>query len=583
MGMMKGLRIGSTSPLLPWSGSFPLPSTSPDRARRYPRSVASTGPEVEGRAHSVSGASTAGAKNGSGWDEGEEEGDGGRPDWALNWAGGLSFQVSTPWWSNLNYSRRRSSPESPSNAAEDIGRTGATSTATAKRREKPRYRRARLGAVIPILCEHAEDRAKESVQAYCDAHNLLCQGMIVIPSELDPGHETRAPRFGKVAESGIASTSESLPLLRALVPQLQRDKGRIVSLELPEAEGFIVASASTVLGAKRKATMPSRAQSYRHAINSQRRLNGIWEELEQDLKAISGSTASSRRSAPSGRVSDQQQRDQELRHLQARSWSSGWEQLQNEEQYTLVSRSVWLGKLAWRAGVEQVRRPTRKVRGWAGWLLDVWESGTGVQGKGLTLCRVRVAPVLGTAAGPFPSTPISPLSHIYPDPAQPWPIPISRLISLYLRARSKMVPAARQFNYVLAANALETRAQGQGQNPRTLVRTLRERAGADIEAKEPMGAQPEHGQLEVSLGQPSSLSDDEPGRPTEAEQLEQQLQELERAPALRPAPLLALPVRAALDERWSRGRYQLGLGAQLEALVPWPIKTVASWVLYQFM
>ncbi|KAK0531548.1 hypothetical protein OC842_003584 [Tilletia horrida] len=604
MGMMKGIRIGSTSPSMPWSGTFPLPSLSPER--RYPRS------EAEGSVAGGFGSSYFfGQRKPSGSSAAEAEGRG----WAFQWAGGLSFHVSTPWWSNLNASAAAAAGRRRRHQGGRRERSPLSTAASDKKRKERQKRkatfaqRAQIGSVIPILVEgdEAETRARESIQAYCDAHNLLCSGLVVLPSELDAQFDPRKQdgraqhALAQAPPTYSQSTAQALlPIANALLPQLSRDSGRVVALELAEAEGLLrVASGqnrkkATAAGTRKRnrahAARFNREHIYIDGMAAQRRLDGLWSEVE-DAASRSTSTQASASGLSTvqhrpGRYPNQSARQQEV------DWSRSWALLQMEETGTAWTRMLWLGKVAGTALMEKARKPVRKVRGLAGWLLDVWDSETGVVSEGagkVKVCRVRVASLAVWPSPNLPQAPASLLAQLYPDPSQPWPPSIRKLMAVYLRLRSKVVPTSRQIVYFLGANAFDA-ALGAKLRRRQRLQQLRAVPGEAASAGGPATTSVDPKTVEPAAGPPAPDAATE-GSPSTGDQAgtttaspKQALPPPEPAPpTLAPVPLLAYPIRAALGDEWARSRYNLGLGVGAEAVLPGWMKVIGEWVLYQLV
>ncbi|KAE8222948.1 hypothetical protein CF319_g3937 [Tilletia indica] len=607
--MMKGLRIGSTSPSMSWSGTFPLPSRSPERRHPHP-SRSTTAMSVAGGEGSP--VLVQGSKRGT-EDEGRES------NWGLHWEGGLSFHLSTPWWSTLNSSRRRRS---------SIPTEGTDKRGKGSRKERKKKReRAQIGAVIPIFIEgeRAEEKARESIQAFCEAHHLLCRGLILVPSELDgkaflspspPPHLSAGDGRRNLPQETMSTTAHALPLIRALLPQLRRDQGRIVALEMVEAEGLLLLGAATSTRKDKDKTSKKRAQGqmmmsregvYRDAVAAQRRLSGIWVEVEQEVAREEKAYRSVELAAAS---SSAQRSDAALSTFRSQGeWSASWQELQAEEMGSVLARVGWVGKVAWQAGVERVvRRPVRRVRGFAGWLLDVWEAEVGGGVGAVQVCRVRVAPVMGSGGGNvLPNAPTSLLSIAYPDPSQPWPPAIRKLLATYLRARFKVVPASRQIIYYFAATGLE--AASQESQKRVLARQRRQEKGRDEDGGEE--AEDVHGGEGASTVPESSLRqrrrpEAEPLRPVrpgseeqsattrggeeenpveggeEQDEASRRTTSVAAVPPLPPSPpLLTKLIRSAVEDEWARSGYCVGVGGRLEGLLPGWVKAVGGWVVYQ--
>ncbi|CAD6944124.1 unnamed protein product [Tilletia controversa] len=598
--MMKGLRIGSTSPNMSWSGTFPLPSLSPERRHPHPSRSTTT--------MSAAGGELSPVLLQSGPKEGEGEG---TRSWGLHWEGGLSFHVSTPWWSTLNPIR----PPRSKTSAES-----SKSKGTQKQKKKPRDR-AQIGAVIPILIEgeQAEERARESIQAFCEAHDLLCRGLVLIPSELDGNVSSQPPphlsmssrRNGNgrhKAPEAMNTTAHALPLVRALLPQLRRDRGRVVALEMVEADGLLVLASTrqakptttTTTNSKKRANgWLSREGIYWDAVAAQRRLSGIWGEVEQEVERQDRA----HRSAELPTATSAQRSYAAASTFRTEGeWRSSWDELQAEEFGSLAARVTWVGKVAWQAATERaVRRPVRRVRRFAGWLLDAWEAEVGGGADGVQICRVRVAPVIGTSSeNVLADVPASLLSYVYPNPSQAWPPAIRKVLAAYLRARSKVVPASRQIIYHFGANALE--ASSQRRQERVLLRRRRQQQrGRGDGREEVVAAEGSSTMAESSVRQRRRPVADpvrspvQPGSELQSPRTQAEIEdpmiddEDTTAPRSTGAasppspPLLAKLIRSAVEEEWARAGYCVGLGARVEGLLPGWVKAVCGWAVYQVL
>ncbi|KAK0553913.1 hypothetical protein OC846_002310 [Tilletia horrida] len=615
MGMVKGLRIGSTSPSVPW---YSLPSLSPDRRWNwsgYPASAAPT--SISGVGDHASLLSHPGELSPTftpstpahGLPSKHERDQTETRNWSLGWAGGLSFHISTPWWSNVKAQHR-----STSNGKRSAQRFKGKATEKGHHRRNHR-RRARIGAVIPILIE-AEDghqRAKESVQAYCEAHDLACRGLVIIPSELEVTRsgKTSVLRFGAREHDRTLSraqrTEAAIPLARALTPLLQQSGGRIVGLELAEAEGLL-ALARHRKATRHKPKLP-KAGVYRNAVDAQQGLQMLWADFQRETESYAaqlGDEHGRKRGRVAGQWSPHPQEVQ-----QQQQYMLGWEALQTEEFGTLMARFLLSSKSA----LDRATNPIRKVRVVAGRALDWWERKQGL-GR-LRLCRIRAAAVLNDSlAGALPAAPTTLGNLIYPDPSQPWPPSLGNLFAEYLRVRAKTVPANKRMIYNFASMQFDPeiyRRQWFKQlQKRQELAQYRKRGESMEQAGAPHDVTTDSGDVrlddfaqQTAIAGPSELRH---RRRPDAEPLESLQQtrrtvspipsesavdssapkmgstavpmDMEAYPAPAPAPLLAALVRAALADEWVPGRYALGLGARLEMLLPEWVKQISEKLLY---
>ena len=108
--------------------------------------------------------------------------------------------------------------------------------------------RSDFGAVIPVVCDTSSaeglEHAKSTVVSYCNSHNLLLRGLITISAAASPPlAEERNGKDQFFASTKSSDTGhDSYGLVMTMLPLLQRDKGRLITLQTPAESSTITPS-----------------------------------------------------------------------------------------------------------------------------------------------------------------------------------------------------------------------------------------------------------------------------------------------------------------------------------------------------
>ncbi|KDN38709.1 hypothetical protein K437DRAFT_259316 [Tilletiaria anomala UBC 951] len=132
-------------------------------------------------------------------------------------------------------------------------------------------RRSEFGAVIPVVCDVSTPEglahAKSTAMSYCNSHNLLLRGLILVPAGL-------APMVHDAIDS--PRDSEAAMLFNELSPMLRHDRGRVVRLATSRSDSLWVLNTEEDLHA---ATVQLRPMFMRPRLTE-----AVWNALDSALR-----------------------------------------------------------------------------------------------------------------------------------------------------------------------------------------------------------------------------------------------------------------------------------------------------------